>query len=81
MLVEYPLVCPFCDELSYRDKKKRQILLPHRKYTKMVCTLGHEFWTIEYAPEDQSAIVDEIKEISRDAREWRRKLKTFREGY
>lgn len=75
MKVELPLVCPFCDELADRKKGYPQIALPHKLYTPRVCAMGHEFYSVEIIPEDQSAIVQEIKEIRADARAWRRKIK------
>ncbi len=75
---EMPLVCPFCDELAYRDRKKMPVMLPHKIYTRRVCTLGHEFYSVEEIPEDQAAIVDELKEIKQDAKEWKRELRTLK---
>ena len=76
MAAEFPLVCPFCDELAYRKKGYRQIVLPHKIYTPRVCIMGHEFYSVEEIPEDQSAIVKEIREIKKDAVEWKRSIKT-----
>lgn len=79
MARELPLVCPFCDELSYRKKKCQQIALPHKLYTPRVCAMGHEFYSVEYIPEDQSEIVKEIREVKRDAIEWRKQLRDIEE--
>lgn len=75
MAAELPLVCPFCDELSYRKKGYQQIALPHKIYTPRICAMGHEFYSVEEIPEDQSAIVKEIREIKKDAVEWRKQLR------
>ena len=76
MAAEFPLVCPFCDELAYRKKGCQQIVLPHKIYTPRVCAMGHEFYSVEEIPEDQSEIVKEIREIRQDARNWRKQLKS-----
>ena len=54
MAAEFPLVCPFCDELAYRKKGYRQIVLPHKIYTPRVCIMGHEFYSVEEIPYEQS---------------------------
>lgn len=72
--MEFPIVCPFCDELAYRKKAHQQIILPHKIYTPRVCAMGHEFYSVEEVPENQSAVVDELRSITKDAREWRKKL-------
>ena len=79
MAKEFPLVCPFCDELSYRKKNSQQIVLPHKLYTHRICPMGHEFYSVEYIPEDQSEIVKEIREVKRDAIEWRKQLRDIEE--
>lgn len=73
--MERVLVCPFCDELARKKKGYQSIFLPHKIYTPMMCEMGHEFYAVEEVPEDQSAIVSEIREIKKDAREWRQTLR------
>ena len=74
---ELPLVCPFCDELSYNKKGFRRIMLPNKIYTLRQCPMGHEFYSVEEVPESQAEIVAEIKEIRRDAIEWKKQLRDF----
>lgn len=76
--LEVPLVCPFCDELAYTKPHTKRIVLPHKIYTLRQCTMGHEFYSVEEVPEDQSEIAHEIKEIKRDAREWSKQLRDSR---
>ena len=78
-MAEFPLVCPFCDELAYKKKKHQQIILPHKIYTPRICSMGHEFYSVEEIPENQAEIVREIREIKRDAIEWRRQLRNTKE--
>ena len=56
-----PLNCPFCDEEAYAEDKVKRIVKPDRIYTLRKCIMGHEFYSVEIIPEDQSAIVDEIR--------------------
>lgn len=75
MAAELPLVCPFCDEVAYRKKGYQQIALPHKIYTPRVCIMGHEFYSVEYIPEDQSELITEIRSVKKDATAWRKQLK------
>ena len=77
---EYPLVCPFCDELAYMKPRARKIVLPHKVYTLRVCVMGHEFYSVEEVPENQSEIAEEIRGIKADANEWKRNLKNMAES-
>lgn len=79
MAAEFPLVCPFCDELAYRKRGYRQIVLPHKIYTPRVCIMGHEFYSVEEIPYEQSEIVKEMREIKKDAQQWRKQLKNIDE--
>lgn len=81
---ESVLVCPFCDELAYIKPYSNKIMLPYKIYTLRRCTMGHEFYSVEEVPENQAAIVDEIREFRKDAREWKkyiRKSKLVENGY
>lgn len=73
--IEYPIVCPFCNELAYRKKGTMRIALPHKIYTRRECVMGHKFYSVDEVPENQAEIVAEIREIRKDAREWRNGLK------
>ena len=71
-LVEsYPIVCPFCDELAYLDPTEKARVTPHKIIQKRICVMGHEIYSVEEVPEDQSAIVEEIREFEKDMREWK----------
>ena len=71
-LVEsYPIVCPFCDELAYLDPTEKARVSPYKIIQKRKCIMGHEIYSVEEVPEDQSAIVDEIREFEADMREWK----------
>ena len=72
------LVCPFCDELAEKKKGFQPIYTPHKIYTPMMCPMGHEFYSVEEVPEDQSAIVTELKGVRKDAREWKHQLKLYK---
>lgn len=78
MRIETALVCPFCDELAYIKPYSNKIMLPHKIYTLRQCKMGHEFYSVEEVPENQAAIVDEIREIRKDARDWAKQLKADR---
>lgn len=67
----YPLVCPFCDELAYPAKGEKRTILPNKIYILRECNMGHRFYSVEEVPEDQSAIVEELREIQKDARKWK----------
>ena len=58
-----PIACPFCDELAYQERRAHRIVTEQRIYTLRLCPTGHRFWSVEEVPEDQSAIVDEIRGI------------------
>jgi len=58
-----PLVCPFCDEPAYQERRTRRVITPHKIYTLRKCPTGHEFYSVEEVPEDQSAIVKEVRAI------------------
>lgn len=75
MRQEYPLVCPFCDEIAYAKKGVRRIVLPSRIYVLRKCIMGHEFYSVEDIPENQAEITDEVKQLKRDSREWLKDLK------
>lgn len=75
---EVPLVCPFCDELAYNKKYVKRIVLPSRIYTLRKCIMGHEFYSVEDVPENQAEIVEEVKQLKRDSREWLKELKEQR---
>ena len=71
-LVEgYPLVCPFCDELAYLDNSEKAKVWPHKIIHKRTCIMGHVLYSVEEIPEDQSKIVDELREFSDDMRKWK----------
>lgn len=74
-----PLVCPFCDEPAFRKKGYRKIFLPHKIYVPRICSMGHEFYSVEYIPEDQSELVKEIRSVKRDAIEWKKQFKDIGE--
>ena len=67
----YPLACPFCDELAYPVKYEKRTFLPNKIYTFRECAMGHRFYSVEEVPEDQSAIVEELREVQRDAKRWK----------
>lgn len=69
------LVCPFCDEFAEKKKGFHPIYTPHKIYTPMVCQMGHEFYSVEEVPEDQSAIEKEVRRVRQDARAWKKQLK------
>ena len=73
--VNYPLVCPFCDEPAMMRPFYNKVVLPHKIYTLRQCPMGHEFYSVEYVPENQSEIAAQIKEIQADAKEWRKQLR------
>lgn len=75
MKYDAPLVCPFCDELSYQKKGAQRIFLPHKIYVPRKCIMGHEFYSVEEVPESQAEIMEEIKQIRKDARAWSRERK------
>ena len=75
MMEEYPLVCPFCDEMAYAKPRARKRLLPDKIYSLKQCPMGHEFWAIEYVPENQAQVVDEIRQFSTEMKEWRNDVK------
>lgn len=75
MKFDAPLVCPFCDEVAYQKKGARRIFLPHKIYMPRKCIMGHEFYSVEEVPENQSEIMEEIKQIRKDARAWNMQLK------
>lgn len=77
---EIPLVCPFCDELAYSKYRAKRITLPHKIYTLRKCPMGHEFYSVEYVPESQAEIVEEMKQTRRDALDWSRTLKAHRDA-
>jgi len=71
-LVEgYPLVCPFCDELAYLDNTEKAKVWPHKIIHRRVCVMGHVTYSVEEIPENQSEIVDQIREFSKDMRAWK----------
>lgn len=63
LVKKLPLVCPFCDELAYQERRTRRFITNHRIYTLRQCPMGHEFYSVEEVPENQSEIVKEIREI------------------
>lgn len=63
LLKTYPLVCPFCDEPAEQVPKSQRKITAHKIYTPRRCTMGHIVWSVEEIPEDQSAIVEELKTI------------------
>lgn len=71
MIEDYPMVCPFCDELAYLDPSEKAKVWPHKIIRKRKCIMGHELYSVEEISEDQSAIVDEIREFEKDMREWK----------
>lgn len=58
---QLPLNCPFCDEEAYPAPKIYRRRTPHKIYTLRRCIMGHEFYSVEYIPEDQSRVVKEIR--------------------
>ena len=70
LLEDYPLVCPFCDELAYMKPRKKKRLLPDKIYTLRECPMGHELWSVESIPENQAAVVDELREFDTEIKEW-----------
>ena len=72
---EFPLVCPFCDEIAYTKKGVRRIILPNRIYTLRQCIMGHEFYSVEDIPENQAKIVDELRQLKQDSRDWTKSLR------
>ena len=69
MLRTYPLVCPFCDEPAEQMPRSQRKITAHKIYTKRQCTMGHIVWSVEEIPEDQSAIIEELKTINEARRE------------
>ena len=76
--MERILVCPFCDMPAKKKKNYESIMLPHKIYTPMICEMGHEFYSVEEIPEDQSALVKEIREIKSDAIKWKKQLRNLK---
>lgn len=81
----YPLACPFCDELAFPSVKMKRRILPDRIYMPRECIMGHEFYSVEMIPEDQSAIVDEMREFNNEEKEWKKfvngELKRLENGH
>lgn len=74
MRKDLPLVCPFCDELAYTRARYARIFLPNKIYTPRECIMGHTFYSVEEIPEDQDAVIQEIAEIRKDYKAWRREV-------
>jgi hypothetical protein len=66
MVIKVPINCPFCDEPAYPKKKSYRVVMPHTIFTLRECPMGHQFYSVEEVPEDQSAIVDRIKKYKHD---------------
>lgn len=60
---KYPLNCPFCDEPAYPANKIHRTVTPFEVYTLRECPMGHNFYSVESIPEDQSEIADRVKAI------------------
>lgn len=74
MIESYPLVCPFCDELAYPARGEKRTILPNKIYFPRECIMGHRFYSVEEVPEDQSEVVEELREIRKDAKQWKSEL-------
>ena len=57
------LNCPFCDEESIPATDKYILTTPDKIYVPRTCIMGHEFISVEYIPENQAEIIQEMKEI------------------
>lgn len=75
LLEDYPLVCPFCDEFAYLKPRMKKRVLPDKIYTLRQCSMGHELWSVETIPENQAAIVDELREFAPEIKEWMRNVR------
>lgn len=71
----FPLTCPFCDEPADQIVRSHRKITAHKIYTKRQCTMGHVVWSVEEIPEDQSAIVEELKTINETRREDKLRLR------
>jgi hypothetical protein len=60
---KYPLNCPFCDEPAFAKDGAHRMVTPFNIYTLRECPMGHTFYSVEFIPENQSRIVEEINEI------------------
>lgn len=60
-----PLACPFCDEEATQRRRTMRVVTANKIYTQRECIMGHILWSVEEIPQDQSAIVDEIKAIKK----------------
>lgn len=69
LMRKYPLNCPFCDEPAYPAHRTHRIVTPFKVYTLRKCIMGHTFYSVDYIPEDQSAVVDEIHRIKEAEKE------------
>lgn len=63
------LNCPFCDEPSYQKKYSKRYYTDFKIYTLRECSMGHQFYSVEFVPENQNEIVDEINRIKQIRRE------------
>ena len=64
-LQKKPINCPYCDEPSYHKANSNRVVLPHKIYDLKECPMGHTFYTIEYAPEDQDEVEQEVQLIKK----------------
>lgn len=68
LLPKMPLNCPFCDEPAYMKDHSTRIVTPFKIYTLRECCMGHQFYSIDFAPENQSEVVEEIREFKAERR-------------
>lgn len=62
LIKKLPLNCPFCDEPAYQTRTHR-IVTPTEIYTLRKCIMGHEFYSVESVPENQSEIVNLLRRL------------------
>lgn len=62
LIKKLPINCPYCDEPAYQTRSHR-IVLPNEVYTLRKCPMGHEFYSVETAPENQNEIVRLLRSL------------------
>ena len=60
--VNRELNCPYCDEKSVQERGKYALRTPDKIYIPRKCIMGHTFYSVEYIPENQEEIAQEIAE-------------------